>query len=251
MPDYDVGRIVAAFEHAGASAISVLTNEDDFGGQVEDLLLARRACSLPLLRKDFLLDEEEMAESRAGGADCVLLIARIHGESRLKEMCAAAHEQGLQVLLELYSDSELEGALRAQPDLLGINQRNLDTLEIDDAIFQRVAPLVPEGLPLVAESGVGTRGQMLAAALSERRFDPAVSQPGLLLADALTPPASKPAQALARACAELDYVHAWAVIWAVQWHWDNVEEIKKGEPWWEFDYRRAHAKPYASRSPGE
>jgi len=169
VPDYDVGRIVAAFEHAGASAISVLTNEDDFGGQVEDLLLARRACSLPLLRKDFLLDEEEMAESRAGGADCVLLIARIHGESRLKEMCAAAHEQGLQVLLELYSDSELEGALRAQPDLLGINQRNLDTLEIDDAIFQRVAPLVPEGLPLVAESGVGTRGQMLAAARAGAR----------------------------------------------------------------------------------
>ena len=73
------------------------------------------------------------------------------------------------MLLELYSDSELEGALRAQPDLLGINQRNLDTLEIDDAIFQRVAPLVPEGLPLVAESGVGTRGQMLAAARAGAR----------------------------------------------------------------------------------
>ena len=113
------------------------------------------------------------------------------------------------------------------------------------------AALLAPAARAVAEQFDAGQWQILAAALSERRFDPAVSQPGLLLADALTPPVSKPAQVLARACGELDYVHAWAVIWAVQWYWDNVETIKKGEPWWDVDYRRAHAKPYASRNPAE
>jgi hypothetical protein len=103
----------------------------------------------------------------------------------------------------------------------------------------------------VAEQFDAAQWQQLAAALSERVFDPAVSRPGLLVADALTAQTSKPAQALARTCADLDYLHAWAVIWAVQWYWDNVEEIKKGDAWWEVDYRRAHARPYATKNRAE
>jgi hypothetical protein len=100
----------------------------------------------------------------------------------------------------------------------------------------------------VAKQFDAAQWQLLAAALSERTFDPAVSRPGVLVADALTAQMSKPAQALARACADLDYLHAWAIIWAVEWYWNNVEEIKKGDQWWDVDYRKSHARPYASRN---
>ena len=110
------------------------------------------------------------------------------------------------------------------------------------------AALLAQAARAVAAQFDTAQWQLLATALSERTFDPAVSQPGLLVADALASHASKPAQTLQRRCAELDYLHAWAVIWAVQWYWDNVDTIKKGEPWWDVDFRRAHAKPYASRS---
>jgi hypothetical protein len=103
----------------------------------------------------------------------------------------------------------------------------------------------------VAEQFDETQWQLLAKALSERVFIPAVSRPGLLVADALAAQTSKPAQALARTCADLDYLHAWAVIWAVQWYWDNVEGIKKGDAWWDVDYRRAHARPYAVKNHAE
>jgi indole-3-glycerol phosphate synthase len=152
-----------AYAGAGASAISVLTNPD-FGGSLLDLRQARDLVDIPLLRKDFVVDERQLLEAAANGADCVLLIVRIVSPAQLIELAGAARELSLQTLVEIYEESELERALAAQPDLLGVNSRDLATFAVDVDKFARVAAMLTAGLPLVAESGVTTREQAVAAA---------------------------------------------------------------------------------------
>jgi indole-3-glycerol phosphate synthase len=151
-----------AYAAAGASAISILTNPD-FGGSMVDLREARDAVDVPLLRKDFIVDERQLLEAAAHGADAVLLVTRIVAPAQLVELAAAARELNLQTLVEVYEESELDAALAARPDLLGVNSRDLATFEVDAARFERVAAKLPAGLPLVAESGVQTREHMVAA----------------------------------------------------------------------------------------
>lgn len=160
--DYDVARIAVAYQAGGASTLSILTNPD-FDGELEHLAQARGAVGLPLLRKDFVIDPFQLLEARAYGADCVLLIARILEAGQLQELVQQAQVLGMQAMVEVYDEAEVEAAVAAEPDLLGVNNRDLATFELNPALFARVAPQLPAGLPMVAESGIATRADVLAA----------------------------------------------------------------------------------------
>ncbi|HEY8739535.1 MAG TPA: indole-3-glycerol phosphate synthase TrpC [Candidatus Dormibacteraeota bacterium] len=165
-----------SYQAAGASAVSILTNPD-FGGDLLDLRQARESITIPLLRKDFIVDPRQVLQAAAAGADCVLLIARIVAPAQLIELAVVAREHNLQTLIEVYEESELESALAAQPDLLGVNSRDLATFEVDGSKFARVAAALPAGVPLIAESGVTTREQAVAASQAGAR--------GVLVGEAL------------------------------------------------------------------
>jgi indole-3-glycerol phosphate synthase len=162
-PAYDPAGRARAYERGGAAAISVLTNAD-FDGRLADLQAVASAVSLPVLRKEFILEEVQVLEAAAHGADCILLVARILPWTRVAELTQFAHGLGLQVLVEVHSEDELEVALPAGPDLLGVNHRNLETFEVDPGLVARIAPLLPAAIPMVAESGMTTREEVLAAA---------------------------------------------------------------------------------------
>ncbi|MBI4409907.1 MAG: indole-3-glycerol phosphate synthase TrpC [Gemmatimonadetes bacterium] len=147
-------EIGAAYEAAGASAVSVLTEAQHFGGSLADLRAVRERIGLPVLRKDFLIDELQLWESRAAGADAVLLIVRILELERLQALLALARELGLAALVEVHSRGELECALAAEADIVGVNSRDLDTLRMDVTLALELAPEVPAERVLVAESGI-------------------------------------------------------------------------------------------------
>jgi len=155
-PDLDPGELAAAYERGGAACVSVLTDRANFGGSLDDLVAARRACELPVLRKDFLVTPYQIYEARAHGADAVLLIAAALTPPLLSELRALARELGLAVLLEVHAEEELSAARAAEPDLLGINARNLKTLVVRPETFRELAPQARGIAPLVAESGVRT-----------------------------------------------------------------------------------------------
>jgi indole-3-glycerol phosphate synthase len=161
--DYDVAGIVREYAKGGASAVSVLV-DTHFDGAYMHLAEAWASASLPLLCKDFILDPVQLLEARGHGADCVLLIARILDRAAMVDLVDRAHELGMQVLLEVYDEAEVDDALAAVPDLLGVNHRNLASFELDPDIFKHVAERLPEGVVMVAESGFESREQVLAAA---------------------------------------------------------------------------------------
>jgi indole-3-glycerol phosphate synthase len=160
-PGLDPGRLALAYERGGAACLSVLTDQPSFGGSLEDLARARAACALPVLRKDFLVTPYQLYEARAWNADAVLLIAAAAPLPLLLELRALARQLGLAVLFEVHEEAELEAARACEPDLLGINARNLKTLEVHADAFERLAPLARGIAPLVAESGVRTRADVL------------------------------------------------------------------------------------------
>jgi indole-3-glycerol phosphate synthase len=143
-----------AYEAGGAAAISVLTEPDSFGGSTDDLLAAREAVRLPLLRKDFLIDPLQVIEARALGASAVLLIARALPAARLAELAAVAREWGLDALVEVRTEGELKVALATGAAAVGVNNRDLETLATDDAVSARLIPLVPPDRVAIYESGV-------------------------------------------------------------------------------------------------
>lgn len=162
--DLDAGALAEAYAAGGASAISVLTEPEGFGGSLEDMQLARRA-GLPVLRKDFIVDQFQVMESRAEGADAVLLIVRVLGEELPKLMRVSA-ALGMDALVEIYDESDLERALAADADLIGINHRDLETFEVDPERTAKLRPQIPDGKLVVALSGVNERGdveQLVAA----------------------------------------------------------------------------------------
>jgi len=185
----DPAVLAPALEAAGAAALSVLTDGPRFGGSPEDLVAARAATRLPVLRKDFLLDPCEMRESRQLGADAVLLIVQILGPGQLGELVAAAAEAGLVAVVEAHGVVDLHRAIDCGAPVIGINSRDLDTLEVDLPSALRLAALVPTARVAIAESGIRTRGDALAVARSG--FD------AMLVGEALMREAS-PAAALAR-----------------------------------------------------
>ncbi len=156
--DFDVSDLARQYEQGGARCLSVLTDEQFFQGSLACMSATRAAASLPVLRKDFLLDEIQLLEARAWGADCVLLIVAALGgaaaRAALEGLLAETRELGMDALVEVHDEAELEVALEAGSDLLGINNRNLHTFEINLETTARLAPLAPQGITLVAESGI-------------------------------------------------------------------------------------------------
>ena len=152
--DYRPARLAAEYAAGGAAAISVLTHEAGFGGSIEHLKAVREAVSIPVLRKDFITSEYQVAEARAAGADSVLLIVAALTGDRLKELIACSRAYGMEPLVELHEQAELETALTAGARILGVNHRDLRTFAVDTSLTARFRPLVPPAIPLVAESGI-------------------------------------------------------------------------------------------------
>jgi indole-3-glycerol phosphate synthase len=161
--DLDPAELARDYERGGASCLSVLTDEEFFGGSVADLRAARAACSLPVLRKDFTVSALDVADARLMGADCVLLIAAALSSDELVALHRLAIDVGLDVLVEIHDERELEVALAAEASLIGVNQRDLVTFQVDHERALRMAAVIPDGVVKVAESGV--RGREDAAAL--------------------------------------------------------------------------------------
>lgn len=146
-----------AYQAGGAAAISVLTDEAYFGGSLADLDAVRAAVPLPLLRKDFILDELQLYEARLHGASAVLLIVRALEPHRLRDLARSARELGLARLVEVHRHDELERALAVEPDAVGVNARDLDTFRVDLAGIEPVLKAIPPGVTAVAESGLSRR----------------------------------------------------------------------------------------------
>ena len=157
--DLDAGRTAAAYAEGGAAAISVLTEPDHFKGSLDDLEAATRA-GLPVLRKDFIVDPFQLLESRAAGADSVLLIVRILDEPSLRSLVKLSRSLGMEPLVEVHTEEELGWALDVEALVIGVNHRDLDTFDVDPERTLKLAPQVPAGVVLVGLSGVSTRAEV-------------------------------------------------------------------------------------------
>jgi indole-3-glycerol phosphate synthase len=180
-PGASVAEIVRAYQAAGARAVSVLTESAHFGGSLDDLAEARAACDLPLLRKDFVIDPYQVLEARAAGADAVLLIVAALGRERLGELMGAASDLGMDSLIEVHDEDEVEVAVEAGAELLGINNRDLHSLEVDLGTTFRLMADVPAGTVVVAESGITERGHV--ADLEDAGVDAILVGEALMRAD--------------------------------------------------------------------
>jgi indole-3-glycerol phosphate synthase len=150
----DPAELARRYAAGGAAAISVLTEQRRFGGSLDDLRTVRAAVDVPVLRKDFLVEPYQVLEARATGADLVLLIVAALDDDDLRRLHEQARELGLTVLVEVHDEAETARAVELGAELVGVNARNLKTLEVDPDTFGRLAPLVPDDRVLVAESGV-------------------------------------------------------------------------------------------------
>jgi indole-3-glycerol phosphate synthase len=150
----DVAEVVGAYARAGAAALSVLTDEPFFGGALSDLRRARAAVEIPILRKDFIVDRYQVVEARAAGADAILLIVAALADAEISTLLAAAREVGVEAMVEVHDRAELDRALAAGAEIVGINNRDLRTFTIDRELAVRLRPLVPASRVVVAESGI-------------------------------------------------------------------------------------------------
>jgi len=158
--DADVRAIAGAYERGGAVAMSVLTEGPNFGGGLEDLRAARAACGLPLLRKDFIVDDYQLHEALAAGADAVLLIVAALEPARLAALHTGARELGLDVLVEVHDGAELQVALALGAEVIGINNRDLRDFSVDVMRTERLMGEVPDGVCVVSESGIAAPEQL-------------------------------------------------------------------------------------------
>ena len=173
----DVAALAQEYQRHGAAALSVLTDAAFFGGSDEDLKTARRACGVPILRKDFTIDAYQIHEASAIGASAILLIVRILRDVQIREFLALASELGLSALVEVHDDDELKRAADCGATLFGINNRDLDTFEVNLETCLRLRGRVPPGCIAVAESAIHSRADVIR--LEHARFD------GMLIGEAL------------------------------------------------------------------
>lgn len=156
----DPAALAEQYENAGASVISVLTEERRFKGSLADLTSVRDRVSIPILRKDFMVDEYQFFEARAHGADMVLLIVAALAKSQLRDFYDLATEMGMAALIEVHTADELERAMEITPRIIGVNSRNLKTLEVNPVAFSELIPQIPNEVIRVAESGISQRSDV-------------------------------------------------------------------------------------------
>ncbi len=159
----DPAALARTYQENGAAVVSVLTEKRRFGGSLEDLVAVRKAISIPILRKDFMVDEYQFHEARAYGADLVLLIVAALSKVELKDFLALTHELGMKALVEVHTEFELEQALDVSAEIIGVNSRNLKTLEVDSRVFEELLPKIPDHILKVAESGILSRSDVMYA----------------------------------------------------------------------------------------
>jgi indole-3-glycerol phosphate synthase len=162
-PIADPAALAEKYQEAGAAAVSVLTEQRRFGGSLADLDAVRSRIEIPVLRKDFMVDEYQFLEARAHGADIVLLIVAALSKSQLKDFYDLATELGMASLIEVHTQSELESAMDISPRIVGVNSRNLKTLEVSASVFEELIPAIPSTVIRVAESGISTRADVAQA----------------------------------------------------------------------------------------
>jgi indole-3-glycerol phosphate synthase len=154
--DFSVEEVVLGYQNAGVSGISVLTDGKYFGGSLDDLLLTKASVNLPLLRKEFIIDEYQILEAKAHGADAILLIAAVLSHSEIKLLSEFAHSLGLEVLLEVHNREELDKAIMPSLDMIGVNNRNLKTFEVSLDFSKALAQHIPDEFVKVSESGISS-----------------------------------------------------------------------------------------------
>ncbi len=159
--DFDPAAHAAAFQVGGAACLSVLTDAPYFQGHEDYLIAARAACDLPVLRKDFMVDPWQVAEARSIGADAILIIVAALDDAQMAEIEAAALERGMDVLVEVHNEVEMERAARLRSRLIGVNNRDLKRFVTDLAVSERLAAMAPEGTLLVSESGINNHADLL------------------------------------------------------------------------------------------
>jgi indole-3-glycerol phosphate synthase len=167
--DFDPPAHARAYEAGGATCLSILTDAPYFQGHEDYLVAARAACALPVLRKDFMVDPWQCAEARSIGADAILIIVAALDDGQMAEIEAAAQEQGMDVLVEVHNEEEMERAARLRSRLIGVNNRDLKRFVTDLGTTARLAPLAPEGAFLVAESGINSHADVVSLAASGAR----------------------------------------------------------------------------------
>lgn len=156
----DPVALAKSYERGGADLISVLTEERRFNGKIADLIAVRDAVGLPVLRKDFILTEFQVYESRLLGADLILLIVAALSNAQLRDLYQLSTELGMDVLVEVHDEEEAQRAIDLKAEIIGVNSRNLKTLEVSDLNFERIFPHLPKDVIKVAESGIATRAQV-------------------------------------------------------------------------------------------
>jgi indole-3-glycerol phosphate synthase len=159
-PDFNAESIARSYERGGAAALSVLTDREFFQGSLEDLEAARRACRLPVLRKDFVLGNVQILEAAAHGADAILLIAAILSDSELGSFRKVAEDLRIAAIVEIHNETELRRAVASGARIIGVNNRDLRTFTVSLEISVRLAELIPPGVLRVSESGIGSRSDI-------------------------------------------------------------------------------------------
>ncbi|WP_394773991.1 indole-3-glycerol phosphate synthase TrpC [Flavobacterium sp.] len=154
--NFTVEEVVKGYENAGACGISVLTDGKYFGGSLDDLLLARASVNIPLLRKEFIVDEYQILEAKAFGADLILLIAAVLTREEIKSLSEFAKKLGLEVLLEVHNQEELQKSIMPTLDMIGVNNRNLKTFEVSLDFSKQLASQIPDDFIKVSESGISS-----------------------------------------------------------------------------------------------
>ncbi|EIZ80290.1 indole-3-glycerol phosphate synthase [Novosphingobium sp. Rr 2-17] len=168
-PDFRPAEHAIAYERGGAACLSILTDAPYFQGHEDFLMDARAACTLPVIRKDFMIDPWQVAEARAIGADAILIIVAALDDALMAEIEAAALERGMDCLVEVHNEAEMERASRLKSRLIGVNNRDLKRFVTDIGVTERLAPLAPEGTLLVSESGINSHADLQRLSASGAR----------------------------------------------------------------------------------